>query len=280
MQTKQETTQTKLTPTRWMRCAMPLAGLLAIAGIAFGVMSQSAMAATFAKPTFAAVKASQPMNTTATTATTPITNVVTATVSPTSTVMKAVNYVSDAQAIYSDTERAIKNIAATLNVSGTLDVATLQSSLDDLNAISAHAKKLAVSSGKNRNLGKKLALLVKRIRSADKSINAELKQTAPNVAKIKSAFAPVVNANNALNSALNKSVTTAHDKSMSSATLPESAVAPVDAFTCPADHAIKGNNKKHIYHVPTSNTYKETKPEACFATAADAEAAGYRAEKQ
>lgn len=52
---------------------------------------------------------------------------------------------------------------------------------------------------------------------------------------------------------------------------------------CPADHPIKGNirdrnpNKgEKIYHVPGDNGYAQTKPEQCFATAAAAEAAGYR----
>ena len=48
---------------------------------------------------------------------------------------------------------------------------------------------------------------------------------------------------------------------------------------CPASHPIKGNlsrNNVLIFHIPGSNNYERTKPEACFATEADAEAAGFR----
>jgi hypothetical protein len=56
-------------------------------------------------------------------------------------------------------------------------------------------------------------------------------------------------------------------------------VAPVDG-SCPASHPIKGNHSSggdYIYHVPGSPNYSRTNPEVCFATEADAEAAGYRA---
>lgn len=46
---------------------------------------------------------------------------------------------------------------------------------------------------------------------------------------------------------------------------------------------IKGNinsSKEKIYHAPGQRYYKQTGPEACFATGRDAEAAGYRASKQ
>lgn len=55
-------------------------------------------------------------------------------------------------------------------------------------------------------------------------------------------------------------------------------VLPVDN-TCPASHPIKGNlsrNNVLIFHVPGSNNYDRTHPEACFATEAAAEAAGFR----
>lgn len=58
-----------------------------------------------------------------------------------------------------------------------------------------------------------------------------------------------------------------------------SRVAPIDG-ACPASHPIKGNKSSMgalIYHTPASLSYARTKPEACFATEADAEAAGYRA---
>jgi hypothetical protein len=62
-------------------------------------------------------------------------------------------------------------------------------------------------------------------------------------------------------------------------------VAPLDLNTCPATHPIKGNSAGRqasrpvdpIYHVPGSRYYDATDPEECFATPADAEAAGYRA---
>jgi hypothetical protein len=62
-------------------------------------------------------------------------------------------------------------------------------------------------------------------------------------------------------------------------------VAPLDKDNCPADYPVKGNNSGRqeerlvdpIYHVPGSRWYAVTDPEECFAKAADAEAAGYRA---
>ena len=47
--------------------------------------------------------------------------------------------------------------------------------------------------------------------------------------------------------------------------------------SCPPSHPIKGNRNSMIYHVPSSRSYAATKPEECFATEADAIAAGYRA---
>jgi hypothetical protein len=49
---------------------------------------------------------------------------------------------------------------------------------------------------------------------------------------------------------------------------------------CPATHPIKGNDSSSgelIYHRPGQQAYDRTQPEECFATAAAAEAAGYRA---
>jgi hypothetical protein len=56
-------------------------------------------------------------------------------------------------------------------------------------------------------------------------------------------------------------------------------VPPLDKNNCPPDYPVKGNigNNGKIYHVPGSRSYKVTDPERCFATAADAEAAGFRA---
>lgn len=50
---------------------------------------------------------------------------------------------------------------------------------------------------------------------------------------------------------------------------------------CPANAPIKGNQGSNgwIYHQPWNQYYSVTNPEECFATAAAAEAAGYRAAK-
>lgn len=57
-------------------------------------------------------------------------------------------------------------------------------------------------------------------------------------------------------------------------------VPPVDEWTCPPSHPIKGNANSMIYHAPGQQAYKKTKPEVCFAAGADAVAAGYRAAKR
>ncbi len=62
-------------------------------------------------------------------------------------------------------------------------------------------------------------------------------------------------------------------------------VPPLDKDNCPADYPVKGNKRGRqaerpadpIYHVPGSRWYPATDPEECFATAEDAELAGYRA---
>ena len=48
---------------------------------------------------------------------------------------------------------------------------------------------------------------------------------------------------------------------------------------CPSSHPVKGNASSGIYHVPGGGYYDVTNPEECFATEADAVAAGYRASK-
>ncbi|MCI5825567.1 MAG: cell wall-binding repeat-containing protein [Arcanobacterium sp.] len=48
---------------------------------------------------------------------------------------------------------------------------------------------------------------------------------------------------------------------------------------CPANYPIKGNGQSHIYHMPGQRFYAVTVPEKCFATQADARAAGYRKAK-
>ena len=48
---------------------------------------------------------------------------------------------------------------------------------------------------------------------------------------------------------------------------------------CPPSHPIKGNlsrNNELIYHVPGGNNYERTRPESCFASESEAEAAGFR----
>lgn len=61
-------------------------------------------------------------------------------------------------------------------------------------------------------------------------------------------------------------------------------VAPVDAWTCPTSHPIKGNLTTHtgecIYHVRGGAFYGKTKPELCFATEEQAREAGCRRSKQ
>jgi endonuclease YncB( thermonuclease family) len=53
-------------------------------------------------------------------------------------------------------------------------------------------------------------------------------------------------------------------------------VAPIDG-ECPSSAPIKGNANSMIYHRPGQEYYDITVAEECFATAAQAEAAGYRA---
>lgn len=57
-------------------------------------------------------------------------------------------------------------------------------------------------------------------------------------------------------------------------------VPPVDAWTCPDSHSIKGNRNSMIYHTRASRYYDKTKPEVCFSNEADAVAAGFRAPKR
>jgi len=66
---------------------------------------------------------------------------------------------------------------------------------------------------------------------------------------------------------------------------PSLGVPPLDINNCPDSHPIKGNKAGRqanrpvdpIYHTPASRWYGATDPEECFATADDADAAGYRA---
>jgi micrococcal nuclease len=54
---------------------------------------------------------------------------------------------------------------------------------------------------------------------------------------------------------------------------------PIDEWNCPKNYPIKGNASSMIYHLPSGNNYKETKPEECFTTTTDARSAGYRQSK-
>jgi len=56
-------------------------------------------------------------------------------------------------------------------------------------------------------------------------------------------------------------------------------VEPVDG-ECPSTHSIKGNADSGIFHVPGGQSYDRTIPERCYATAADAEADGFRQAKR
>jgi hypothetical protein len=57
---------------------------------------------------------------------------------------------------------------------------------------------------------------------------------------------------------------------------PDSGRAAPSGMTCPASNPIKGNRASMIYHPPGGAFYDATRPEECFASPADAEAAGYR----
>jgi len=61
-------------------------------------------------------------------------------------------------------------------------------------------------------------------------------------------------------------------------------VSPVSAYQCPPSHPVKGNftpysGERCIYHLPGGRFYDKTKPEKCYATAADAKADGCRPSK-
>ena len=61
---------------------------------------------------------------------------------------------------------------------------------------------------------------------------------------------------------------------------PAGAITGTGAADCPEGYAVKGNASSRIYHVPGGNSYDRTIPEFCFASAEDAEAAGFRAAKR
>lgn len=54
---------------------------------------------------------------------------------------------------------------------------------------------------------------------------------------------------------------------------------PVDG-ECPPGHPIKAKERSGIYHEPGMFAYERTNPDRCYATAADAQADGFRAAKR
>lgn len=56
-------------------------------------------------------------------------------------------------------------------------------------------------------------------------------------------------------------------------------VAPLEG-ACPDGYPIKAKLSSKIYHQPGGAMYERTKPDRCYASAADAEADGYRAAKR
>ena len=62
--------------------------------------------------------------------------------------------------------------------------------------------------------------------------------------------------------------------------VPQGAVAGDGSHACPDGYPIKGNASSRIFHVPGGSSYEQTIAEFCFATAEDAENAGYRATKR
>src|SRR5919107_764114 len=55
---------------------------------------------------------------------------------------------------------------------------------------------------------------------------------------------------------------------------------PLAGGDCPSEAPIKGNASSRIYHVPGGQFYDRTNAEECFATASDAQDAGYRASRR
>jgi large subunit ribosomal protein L17 len=58
--------------------------------------------------------------------------------------------------------------------------------------------------------------------------------------------------------------------------LPAGAVRGDGTAACPPDYPVKGNAQSMIYHTAESRVYEQTIPEFCFASAQEAEAAGFR----
>ena len=99
--------------------------------------------------------------------------------------------------------------------------------------------------------------------------------------KQKEASAPAANTQPApASSMVVKSPTPAASSSAGEMKVPAGGMKP-QGNQCAGDEPVKGNVKgeKKIYHIPGSKGYRDTKPETCFKTAADAEKAGFRAPK-
>ncbi len=54
---------------------------------------------------------------------------------------------------------------------------------------------------------------------------------------------------------------------------------PTDDGSCPDGYPVKAKAGSGIFHVPGGRFYERTKPDRCYASAADAEADGYRRSK-
>lgn len=67
-------------------------------------------------------------------------------------------------------------------------------------------------------------------------------------------------------------------------TAPTSGVAPINEWSCPETHPIKGNINVQkgtmIYHIPSGAYYTRTKPEKCYDTEQDAINDGFRESKR
>lgn len=101
---------------------------------------------------------------------------------------------------------------------------------------------------------------------AKQRANADATARARRAAKSRAVASPA---------AANKNTSGKRSRSSAVISLPPGAVAP-NGLSCPAEAPIKATTS-HVYHVPTSATYRTVHPVVCFASTADAQAAGYRA---
>ncbi|MGI8483643.1 MAG: hypothetical protein ACR2OU_05215, partial [Thermomicrobiales bacterium] len=74
-----------------------------------------------------------------------------------------------------------------------------------------------------------------------------------------------------------QATTGASSQSTAEQTGPGGSIKGDKSGSCPANYPIKGNGSSKIYHMPGIPSYLGTKAELCFATEADAIAAGFRA---